>query len=309
MELFAKLNFDFIGKRNIALVFSLILISAGLISIGVQGGLKYGIDFSGGTLIQMKFANTVTAEEVRAAITVKGLGAFTIQRIGDPSENEILIKLSKAVETKVEDTPAVLITADLENAFGQENFEIRRTESVGPTMGEELKKSAVGAVTGALIMILLYITFRFQFKFGIGALAALIHDVLITVGIFSLTGREFNLPVVAALLTIVGYSLNDTIVVYDRIRENQRIMHRDKLISVINTSINQTLSRTMLTSLTTLVVVSCLFFLGGEVINDFSFALLIGIIVGTYSSIFVASPVLVWWNMLMGPKPKKAGAK
>ena len=173
-------------------------------------------------------------------------------------------------------------------------------------MGKELRKSALGAITGAIIMILIYITFRFEFKYAVGATAALIHDVLITVGIFSIAGREFNLPVVAALLTIVGYSLNDTIVVYDRIRENMRLLHRQKYIKIINSSINQTLSRTLLTSLTTLFVVLSLFFFGGEVINDFSFALLIGIIVGTYSSIFVASPILVWWRFVDGTKKAKS---
>jgi preprotein translocase subunit SecF len=297
MQLFTNADYDFIGKRNIAITLSFLLIAAGIISIFVHGGLLYGIDFAGGTLIQVKFKSDITAQKVRDAITAKDIGTFTIQRIGEKSDNEVLIKLPKSVEKEVQETISVKVTKDLEKTFGKDGLMIRRMESVGPTMGEELKKSAMGAITGAIIMILIYITFRFEFKFAIGAILALIHDVLITVGMFSITNREFNLPVVAALLTVVGYSLNDTIVVYDRIRENKRLLHRKKYTEIINASINQTLSRTILTSLTTLFVVMCLFFLGGEVINDFSFALLVGIIVGTYSSIFVASPILVWWRV------------
>ncbi|HPQ39781.1 MAG TPA: protein translocase subunit SecF [bacterium] len=299
MQILQNTNIDFIGKRNIALVFSLTLIAIGIASILIQNGLTYGIDFAGGTLIQIQFGKTVTTDDVRKAITDQRLGTFTIQQIGDAEKNEFIIRLPKPVEKEVEQTPAVIIAQDLEEAFGKENFDIRRAESVGPTMGAELKRSAVGSIIGALVMILLYITFRFELRFAIGAIIALVHDVLITIGAFSVGGREFNLPVVAALLTIVGYSLNDTIVVFDRIRENQRLLHREKFTNVINISINQTLSRTLLTSLTTFIVVVCLFIFGGEVINDFAFALLVGIIVGTYSSIFIASPVLVWWSRLM----------
>jgi len=298
MQIFQKVNIDFIGKRKMALILSLAVIVIGLLSVLFHGGLNYGIDFAGGTLVQIRFNSNVTAEDLRKAVEDERLGTFTIQQIGEASNNEFIIKLPKPVEKKVEETPAVIVTNDLEQAFGKDNFDIRRTESVGPTMGEELKRSAMGSMLGALVMILLYITFRFELRFAVGAITALIHDVLITIGAVSLTGREFNLPVVAALLTIVGYSLNDTIVVFDRIRENQRLHHRKKLTDVINISINQTLSRTLLTSLTTMLVVVCLFVLGGEVINDFAFALLIGIIVGTYSSIFVASPVLIWWSKL-----------
>lgn len=300
MQIFQDVNIDFIGKRNVALLLSLALIVIGIASILYHQGLNYGIDFAGGTLVQIKFNSAVSADDVRKAIEDERLGTFTIQGIGEAANAEFLIKLPKAVEKEVDQTPAVIVTKDLEEAFGKENFDIRRTESVGPTMGNELKKSAVGSIIGALIMILIYITFRFEFRFALGAIAALVHDVMITIGAFSITNREFSLPVVAALLTIVGYSLNDTIVVFDRIRENRRLLHRKKFTDVINISINQTLSRTLLTSLTTLFVVVCLFVFGGEVINDFAFALLIGVVVGTYSSMFVASPVLVWWSKLMG---------
>lgn len=299
MQILQNTNVDFIGKRNIALVFSLVLIAIGIVSVVLQNGLNYGIDFAGGTLVQIKFAKSVATDDVRKAITDERLGTFTIQQIGPKDNNEFIIRLPKPVEKEVEETPAVIVAQDLEEAFGKDNFDIRRAESVGPTMGAELKRSAVGSIIGALVMILLYITFRFELRFAVSAIAALIHDVLITIGAFSVGGREFSLPVVAALLTIVGYSLNDTIVVFDRIRENQRLLHREKFTDVINKSINQTLSRTLLTSLTTFIVVLCLFIFGGEVINDFAFALLVGIIVGTYSSIFVASPVLVWWSKMM----------
>jgi preprotein translocase subunit SecF len=308
MQMFTDLKIDFVGKRNIAILCSILCILMGLVSVFMHGGLNYGIDFAGGSFVQVKFNQTITADEVREALDDLGLNTITIQRIGSQEDNEVLIRLSEMVEKEVDKTPSVIVIKKLREVFGVGNFEIRRTESVGPTIGEELKRSAMGAITGAIIMILLYITFRFEFKFAVGAIAALIHDVLFTVGIFSITDREFSLPVIAALLTIVGYSLNDTIVVYDRIRENLRLMHREKFVDIINASINQTLSRTLLTSVTTLVVVLCLYYLGGEVINDFAFALLIGIVVGTYSSIFVASPVLIWWRIFDTSKPK-AGAK
>jgi preprotein translocase SecF subunit len=180
--------------------------------------------------------------------------------------------------------------------FGADQFEVRREELVGPKIGHELGKNAIWAVVIGLGAILVYVAFRFEFRFAVAAVAALFHDVLVTVGIFSLTDKEISLAVVAALLTIVGYSLNDTIVVFDRIREDLRKYHRERFEGVINASINETLSRTIMTSLTTLIVVLFLFFLGGEVLRDFSFALIIGIIVGTYSSVFVASPILVEWH-------------
>ncbi len=308
MNIFRDADFDFIGKRNIALAISLTLILAGLISIFFHNGLKYGIDFSGGTLIQVKFNEPTTAEDLRKALPGDELGSFTIQQIGATQENEFLIRLSLAVEKDVEHSPTTIVFSSLEKTYGAGSFENRRTESVGPTIGEELKKSATGAITGAVALMLIYISVRFRFTYAIGAILALVHDVLITVGAFSIANREFNLPVVAALLTIVGYSINDTIVVFDRIRENRRIMHKDSLERIINVSINQTLSRTILTSGTTLFTVISLFLFGGEVINDFAFALLIGITVGTYSSIYIASPVLIWWKALQNIQ-KKTPAK
>jgi preprotein translocase subunit SecF len=295
MQIFQNTNYDFIGKRKIALSLSVVLIVIGAISILFHNGLNYGIDFAGGTIVQVRFDTSVTTEEVRKALQDPRLGTFSIQKMGDESTHEFLIRLPMSVEAEVSETPGVIIAGDLEEAFGKDYFELRRTESVGPTMGEELKKSAMGSIVGALVMILLYITFRFELRYAVGAIIALIHDVLIVVGAFSLAQREINLPIIAALLTIVGYSLNDTIVIFDRIRENRKLLHRKKLTDIINISINQTLSRTILTSATTLIVVLCLYILGGTVINDFAFALLIGILVGTYSSVFVASPVVLWW--------------
>lgn len=295
MELFINTHYDFIGKKNFCLIGSGALILIGIVAYLVFGGLNYGIDFNGGTLVQVKFNKTVTAEELRQSLSSKNLGSYTIQQYGPDEKNEKLIRLPVTIETEIEKSPAVLVEQALKELYSDQ-YSIERTESVGPAIGQELKHSAFGSMLVALALILIYITFRFEFKFAVGAVVALVHDVMITMGAFALTQREINLPVIAAFLTIVGYSLNDTIVVYDRIRENVRLMSRSKFSDIINTSINQTLSRTILTSGTTLLVVVALFFFGGEVINDFAFALLIGISVGTYSSVYVAAPIVLAWG-------------
>jgi preprotein translocase SecF subunit len=268
---------------------SAIIIGAGLISLAVKGGPDLSIDFEGGVLLQMKFQSPVATEDVRAALADVGYPSAEIQRFR--TGNEILIK---APVVEGED-----VTEDIKSALGDRfsgnPFEMRREELVGPKVGRELGKNAIWAIVAGLGAILVYVAFRFEFRFAVAAVAALFHDVLVTLGIFSLTGKEVSLAVVAAFLTIVGYSLNDTIVVFDRIREDLRKYHRERYDGVINASINETLSRTTMTSLTTLIVVLLLFFVGGEVLRDFSFALLIGVVVGTYSSIFVASPILVEW--------------
>lgn len=282
---------DFINRRKIAFAFSIILILVGLVSFVLKGeekllGIKknFGIDFRGGSLVQLRFASPVSANEGRKALGEIGLGASTIQQFD--AGRGMIIRSDR-------DAAAPII-----DKFSQvfELEEVQRQEMVGPEVGKDLRKAAFLALSCALIGILIYIAWRFEFKFAIAAIIALFHDVLITIGAFSLTGREFSLPVIAALLTIVGYSLNDTIVVFDRIRSNTKILGKESYPVMVNTSINETLSRTLLTSLTTLIVVLSLFFLGGEVIHDFAFALLVGIIVGTYSSIFVASPILVAWQ-------------
>ena len=287
------INIDFIGKRKIAMLVSglMIIISLGLLA---TKGLNFGIDFTGGTLVEVKFDKAPQIAEVRAAISPKGYGNAVIQEFGAP--DEILIR----VQNREGEKSSVISTAILDGlneAFTADAVEMRRVEFVGPQVGEELTRAGIMAVLIAMFAILLYVTVRFEFRFALGADAALLHDITIVLGLFALTGKEFTLPVIAALLTVIGYSLNDTIVVFDRIRENfaanrKRKTPEDEVI-VVNHSINQTLARTLMTSLTTLLVVAALFFLGGEVIHDFAFALIMGILVGTYSSIYIASPVML----------------
>ncbi|MEE8209687.1 MAG: protein translocase subunit SecF, partial [bacterium] len=250
----------------------------------------------------------VNIEDVRRELRAIGMGDSTIQHYG--SKNEILIRMMRS-PTGIEgiaDIQGQIIKA-LEVVYGEGSIELRRTEVVGPQVGAALRRQATLAMAYALIGILIYITIRFEFRFAVAAILALVHDVLITLGAFALTNRELSLPVIAAFLAIVGYSLNDTIVVFDRIRENLRLYRRESYEGVINRSINETLSRTILTSLTTLLVVLALFFLGGEVIHDFAFALLVGIIVGTYSSIFIASPLLILWQRFAPSKKRLAAGR
>jgi preprotein translocase subunit SecF len=284
---------DFMGKRTGAFIISGLLIIAGIVSLIVHGGPNYGIDFAGGTLIQVRFSQPVSPGEIRESLKDAALGG-TIQRFGAEGVGEYLIRLQTS-SSDVEGLSAQINDA-LSERFGGDTFEIRRTEMVGPKVGKDLRKKGLQAIIAALIGILIYISIRFKLRFAIGAVVALAHDVMITVGVFSLANKEFSLPVLAALLTIVGYSLNDTIVVYDRIRENTGRMRRELFEKTVNISINETLSRTILTSCTTLIVVIVLFLMGGGVIHDFTFALLVGIVVGTYSSIFVASPLVVLWE-------------
>ena len=292
-------TFDFIGRRWIAISASAVLIVIGLLTAGIRG-LNYGIDFAGGTLVELRMPRDVDIEDVRRELRGIGMGDSTIQHYG--SKDEILIRMMRSPK-RVEGLQGEIIKA-LEVVYGQGNIELRRTEVVGPQVGAALRKQAALAMAYALIGILIYITIRFEFRFAVAAILALVHDVLITLGAFAVTNKELSLPVIAAFLTIVGYSLNDTIVVFDRIRENLKLFRRESYEAVFNRSINETLSRTILTSLTTMLVVLALFFLGGEVIHDFAFALLVGIVVGTYSSIFVASPILVFWQRLMPSKKR-----
>jgi preprotein translocase subunit SecF len=282
------INIDFIGRKRIALIASLVALLIGVGSLVMKGGPRYGIDFAGGTLVQVKFAQAPDVGQIRNVLADKGMGSAVIQSLG---EEKVAIRV-KSVEGQV-DTASDDVFAVLVEQYGKDTVSLELVEMVGPQVGADMRQKGILSILYAMVGILIYITFRFQFRFALGAITALVHDIMITVGVFSLFGKEFTLPIIAALLTIIGYSLNDTIVVYDRIRENVRRTPKDKLSDVINTSINQTLSRTILTSGTTLLVVLCLFFLGGEVIHDFSFALLVGVIVGTYSSIYIASPILL----------------
>ena len=293
-----ELNINFVGRRKIALVISAVVIAVSILSLVIKGGPNYGIDFVGGTLVQIKFAEPVTVSEVRDVLNEVDLGKkCVIQRFGDASDNEYLFRLEKS-ESSIEGVTKQIEGA-LRASMGDEGFEIRRSEVVGPKVGKELREKGVKSILYAMIFILIYITWRFEFKFALGAIIALMHDVMITVGIFSILGKEISLPIVAALLTIVGYSLNDTIIVFDRIRELARRVRRGGYSEIVNRALNITLNRTVLTSLTTLIVVVTLFILGGVVIHDFAFAMIIGVLVGTYSSIFVASPVLLAYESLM----------
>ncbi|MBC2710008.1 MAG: protein translocase subunit SecF [Desulfosarcina sp.] len=333
------INIDFIGRRKIAFILSLVMILISIGSLLVNRGPRYGIDFAGGTLVQVKFEAPVTIDRIKSGLKNMELAASAVQQFGQSEDNEYLIRtdaitsamegLSEKIEQHLKETTDVPV-------------EIRRVEMVGPQVGQDLREKALFAMFYALLFITVYISGRFElkwaksgivaaaimgvvyllslfnvsvpflmlaalivslvifwffeFKYAMGAIVAIIHDVTITVGIFSIFDKEFTLPIVAALLTIIGYSLNDTIIVFDRIRENLRKYHKEPLTTILNKSINETLSRTILTSLTTLAVVIAVFSLGGGIIHDFSFALLIGIMVGTYSSIFVASPILLAWQ-------------
>ncbi len=312
MELIkAKTQIDFMGKFKMAMIISVALILGGIASIAIHGGLKYGIDFEGGTLVQLKFSKAPSIDSIRSGlkqivvpdkssnsgfVTIDMSGG-TIQEFGSP--DTILIRVERADSELKEIGTA--IKDELEKK-GFSGIVVERVEMVGPKVGKDLRMKALLSIVYAIIGIVIYISWRFEFQYAIAAIIALIHDVLVTMGAFSVLDKEFTLVIVAAFLTIIGYSLNDTIVVFDRIRENTRRKSKESLSDVINSSINQTLSRTLLTSGTTLLVVVALFFLGGEIIHDFSFALLVGVVVGTYSSIFIASVFLVYWESRAHPK-------
>ncbi len=307
MELIpAGTNIDFVGKRKLFFGVSLALILVGLVSLVVRGGPRYGIDFAGGTLIQVKFHKPVKTKEIREALSGVVQGKAVVQSFGE--DNEYIIQLEQTTEEL--EGLSTRVREALAKAMGDDALEIRRVEMVGPKVGKDLREKGLLAILFALGAILLYIWWRFELRFGLGAVAALFHDVLITVGAFSLFDKQFDLTTVAALLTIVGYSLNDTIVVYDRIRENRkRLGGKGDLVAIVNRSINETLSRTILTSGTTLLVVAALFVLGGGVIHDFAFALLVGVVVGTYSSIYIASPVvLLFEKRAAAGRPARAEA-
>ncbi|HJO56748.1 MAG TPA: protein translocase subunit SecF [Nitrospinaceae bacterium] len=301
MEIFKRVTeIDFMGKRGMAVTLSSIAILIGIVSILVHGGLKYGIDFAGGTLVQLKFVNPPEIEEIRDGLKTIGLGESEIQEFG--SKNHILIRVERS-EGKLEEVGKRVKDSLIgEGKYQAEDIVIERVEMVGPKVGKDLREKALLSIIYAIIGIVIYISWRFEFQYAIAAIIALIHDVMVTMGVFSVADKEFTLVIVAAFLAIIGYSLNDTIVIFDRIRENMRRRGKIGLVDVINTSINQTLSRTILTSGTTLMVVVALFFLGGEIIHDFSFALVIGVLVGTYSSIFIASVFLVYWANRAHPK-------
>jgi preprotein translocase subunit SecF len=286
------INIDFVGRRKLALIISGVVILLGIVSLVINGGPNYGIDFVGGNLVQVKFNVDTDAAKIKDSLASLDLGSVVVQRFGD-DPNEFLIRVEES--TKETDLSKI-ISGNLNATYGEEKVDLRRVEMVGPQVGKDLREKGILSIVYAMIGILIYISWRFELRFAVGAIVALLHDVLITLGAFSITGREIDLPIIAAFLAIIGYSLNDTIIVYDRIRENYGKHKKQGFNSVINRSINETLSRTLLTSGTTLLVVVALFVFGGGVIHNFAFAMLVGILVGTYSSIFVASPVLIFWQ-------------
>jgi preprotein translocase subunit SecF len=334
------INIDFIGKKNIAYALSIGLILISIISLLAHRGPRFGIDFAGGTLIQVQFTSPVTVDAIKTGLATIDLAQSSVQQFGEKKSNEFLIRTDASASP--DENYSKQLASALKTSTSSDNAEIRRVEMVGPQVGKDLREKALFAMFFALLFITIYISGRFEFKwivsgfmaaalmgavyvlslFGVstpfliiaallvtlalfwllnlkyamGAIVALIHDVTITVGIFSLLDKEFTLPIIAALLTIIGYSLNDTIIVFDRIRENIRKYHKNPFAIIINRSVNETLSRTILTSGTTLIVVLALLLLGGGIIHDFAFAMTVGVVVGTYSSIYVASPILLFWQ-------------
>lgn len=284
---------DFVRYAKPAALFSLVLILIGLASLWYHGGPNYGVDFAGGTAVQVKFSQSVSIADIREALATTNVSNITVQDFGQGG-NEFLIRMPEA-ETGTEGLAAQL-QKGLASKFGEQTFEIRRIEVVGPKVGGDLRRKALLAVVFSTVIMGIYVAVRFEPRFGIGAAVALVHDVLITIGALSLMNREFDLTVIAALLTVTGFSVNDTVVVCDRIRENMRKLRRDTLVSVINRSINETLSRTIITNGTATLTVIVLFILGGDVIHSFAFALLVGFVFGTYSSVYIASPIVLLWE-------------
>lgn len=286
-----KSNIDFMAKRKMMMYLSLILLLGSVLSLATKG-LNLGVDFTGGTLLEVGYQSEVDVESVRELLADSEFSGATVQHFG--STSEILIRMAPRADVE----PAQISNEIFQLLqSGDRSPEMRRIEFVGPQIGEELTEDGFLAMIYALFGILVYVALRFQLRFSFGAIAALVHDILFTVGIFSLTQMEFDLTVLAALLAVIGYSLNDTIVVFDRIRENFRKMQKTTPLETINKSLNQTLSRTLMTSITTLLVLISLFLVGGEIIHGFATALIIGVVVGTYSSIFVASTVTLAWGI------------
>jgi len=342
------ININFLGKRKIAFVFSSLMIIATIVLLVWRGGPNYGVDFSGGVLVQVKMGQKTSPLEIKKALSAVNLDNSIVQEFGEAGQFEYLIRIRK---TEVElSSLGERVEQALRTTFG-DSVEIRRVEMVGPKVGKDLRQKALFAIFYSILFIAIYISGRFEMKwlmsiimaiclafvvyitseigisvtwlilvalivtltlclflnlkYALGAIIAIIHDVTITLGFFALTERELSLSIIAAFLTIVGYSLNDTIIVFDRIRENLRRFRRKPFEETMNQSINETLSRTILTSGTTLIVITALFVLGGGVIHDFAFALLVGVMVGTYSSIFVASPILLIWEGKFGKRAQK----
>jgi len=300
-------HINFLGKRQFAAIFSGLLLITAIASLATQG-LKLGIDFTGGTLVELGYNKPVDLDVMRAVLTEKGFADATVQHFG--SAQEVLLRL-KPQEGLSNAQLSVEISAAADSVMNAQG-DMRRVEFVGPQVGDELTDDGGLALLYSMFGILIYVAWRFEYKFALGSVAALAHDVLITLGFFSVLQLEFDLTVLAAILAVIGYSLNDTIVVYDRIRENFRLLRKGSAENIMNISLNQTLSRTLMTSVTTLLVLVALAFLGGEIIHNFSIALLVGVVIGTYSSIYVASPLVLTLGVskedLMETEVEKEGA-
>ncbi|HQO08688.1 MAG TPA: protein translocase subunit SecF [Clostridiales bacterium] len=301
-------NFNFMRVKVQAMLISATIILIGLLSIVFQGGLDYNIEFNGGYLMQAAFKDKVDISEIRSTFSSQDFPEMEIQEFSDQNSDKYGTEVVLKVESSQQDIKVLeeRITEVLNSKFGEESYEVRQSTSIGPKVGDELKSSTLQAVLWTVLLILIYITIKFQFRFAVGAVVALVHDILITIGILSILGYffgfEISLSVIAALLTILGYSLNDTIVVYDRIREDMTKYQGMEFEKLINTSINETLVRTLLTGACTLFVVIILIIFGGEVIRQLTITLLIGIITGTYSSLYVAAPVVLYWEQLTHKK-------
>ena len=287
MQFLKNININFTSKTILAASISTICIIIGITSLIYKGGPSLSIDFTGGNIAQLKFEEIIDISEIRLSLSENGLQGAEIIEFGSPKE--ILIKTQYGGENKK-------LISILKNGISIP-FDIERFEKIGPKIGSELRSDAINALLIALLLISIYISFRFDRFYAYGSLVALMHDILITLGIFSILNIDIDLTIIAAFLTIVGYSLNDTIVIFDRIRETKTKFPKETLDVVINKSLNKSLSRTIVTSFTTLIVVVILFLIGGEVIKNFAFALIVGVIVGTYSSIFIASPVMKYFEM------------
>ena len=295
-------RYDFIGKRKFALWLSLIALLLCVGSIFFHRGLRYGVDFAGGLLVQVKFSKAVDISEVRKAMDAMGIKDAVVQKFG--GEDEFLIRVEKTSEDLEEASNKIQVS--IKEQFKDQPPEIRRVEVVGPKVGQDLKKKALWAVGLSFLGILIYVAFRFhEFAYGLGGIAALFHDIVITYGVISIFNIEYSLTLLAVILTIIGFSINDTIVIFDRVRENIKKMRKENLETIFNVSINETLGRTILTSGTVMMVVIILFFFGGPVIHDFAFTLMIGLISGTYSTVYIAGPVVLLWEKYVTGRRKR----
>lgn len=280
---------DFMGQRRIAAIVSGVLMLISILSVAIQG-LNFGIDFTGGTLVEVSYAEPVELDTVRQALSAGGFERVTVQHFG--TTRDVLIRLAPQQAADHANLSNQIL--ELLSKTTQNRVELRRVEFVGPQVGEELRDDGGLAMIYALIGILIYVSVRFEYRFAFGAVLATIHDVILTTGFISITRMEFDLTVLAAILTVIGYSLNDTIVVFDRIRDNFRLMRKADTMQIINASVNQTLSRTIMTGVTTLMVLLALFILGGETVDNFALTIIVGIVFGTYSSVYMASALTLW---------------